>query len=83
METGFPVRQFLPAESWHVCVGSLGYLPLSSTMRSSSVLTSVYNGLHCLTGTQVASEHAGQHLSYVLVRLHDSTETGDCEGVAT
>lgn len=38
METGFPVRQFLPAESWHVCVGSVGCLPLSCTTWSSSVL---------------------------------------------
>ena len=38
METGFPARQFLPAESWHVCAGSVGYLPLPRATLRSSVL---------------------------------------------
>lgn len=43
----------------------------------------LHNGLHCLSGMQVASDRAGQRLSCVLAWLRDSAETGDWEGVAT
>lgn len=64
---GFPVRQFLPAESSHVGVGSVCYLLLPCATQSCSV---------SLEWAPVSHRHASGLSCILLVWLRDSAEPG-------